>query len=150
MTSSGNPTKWILDSSALHHMTPHMSLLKNCSIPKLPMSVQVANGSYALLKCTDTVSQPIWTFSNVYHVPNLHINLLSIGKLTDLGLNVIFLRDHCLVEDHTSGRQFGTGHRDGGLYLLNSLSLPASPSATALSTESFLQHSISRSSLFHL
>ncbi|TXG71325.1 hypothetical protein EZV62_006260 [Acer yangbiense] len=150
MTSSDTLTKWILDSGASHHMTPHISLLHNTFPPSSPTNIQVANGSYAPLKCIGTVSQPTWTISDVYHVPNLSVNLLSIGKLTDIGLTVTFSSDHCFVQDCTSKKQIGIGHREGGLYLLDSLHLPATQSTATLSYESPLQNLMSRSSLFHL
>lgn len=150
MTSSCNSTKWILDSGASHHMTPHKSLLHDCSPPKLPVSIRVADGSYASLKCIKIISQPTWTLSNVYHVPNLAVNLLSIGKLTDLGLNVVFSNDHCFIQDRTSGRQIGIGYREGGLYLLDSLHLLGSHFVVALTTEHSLQNFALKSSLFHL
>ena len=78
------------------------------------------------------------------------MNLLSIGKLTDIGLTVTFFSDHCFVQDRTSKKQIGIGQREGLLYLLNSLHLPAAQSTTTLSYESSLQNLMSRSSLFHL
>ncbi|XP_068663021.1 uncharacterized protein [Aristolochia californica] len=118
--------KWILDSGATHHMTPHLSLLHDCAQPSHPVNIQVANGSPMPLASVGTVTHPTWSLSDVFHVPHLAVNLLSIGKLTDLGLTITFASDHCLIQDSKSGKQIGIGHREGGLYLLDDLNFPVS------------------------
>ncbi|XP_068645160.1 uncharacterized protein [Aristolochia californica] len=90
------------------------------------VNIPAANGSPMPLASVGTVTNPTWSLSDVFYVPHLAVNLLSIGKLTDLGLTITFASDHCLIKDRKSGRQIGIGHREGGLYLLDDLKLPVS------------------------
>jgi len=48
------------------------------------------------------------TLKNVFHVPKLSTNLISIQKLTkDLSYNVIFDSNICVLQDKNLGRTIG-------------------------------------------
>jgi hypothetical protein len=57
-------------------------------------------------------------------VPNLSLNLLSVGQLCELGLELHFSKRDCDVQDPQTGQLIGTTHKIGRLFELSSLHLP--------------------------
>ena len=74
------------------------------------------------------------SLSNVYHISNITLNLASIGRLCDSGNLVTFSSCYCFVKDLQSQKLIGTGHRKGGLYVLDELKVPATATATIAAT----------------
>ena len=69
----------------------------------------------------------------VSHVPQLTMQLMSAGQITDHGCRIIFEADSCCVQDIRTGLLVGTGprHSDSqGLWELDWLHLPSPPTAT--------------------
>lgn len=62
------------------------------------------------------------------------MNLLSVGQLCDLGLNVIFSSSDCIIQDHLTKKQIGTGHKVGRLYAVDKLHIPCSPITSLFAT----------------
>ena len=73
-----------------------------------------------------TVNTANLSLSNTYFIPSLALNLVSVGQLCDLGLNVLFSPHGCQVQDLQTGQILGTGRKVGRLFELTSfrLSLP--------------------------
>ena len=70
----------------------------------------------------------------VSFVPQLSMNLLLVGQITDQNCFIGFDDSSCFVQDRRTGRVIGTGQRRRGsssLYVLDTLSLPASATSTA-------------------
>ena len=65
-------------------------------------------------------------------VPKLHLNLLSVGQLTKLDLNLFFSSHGCLVQDSRTGQIFGTTGKVGWLFELTSLHFPSSSVSTPI------------------
>ena len=74
-----------------------------------------------------TMTSPIVTLLNTYHVPNLNFNLASIGELCDLGLTVTFSSNGCQVQYPHMGKIVDMVCKVGRLFELTSLRLLASP-----------------------
>uniref|UniRef100_A0A2N9FLT4 Integrase catalytic domain-containing protein n=1 Tax=Fagus sylvatica TaxID=28930 RepID=A0A2N9FLT4_FAGSY len=60
-----------------------------------------------------SISTPNLSVSDVFCVPKLHLNLLSVGQLTELGLNLFFSSRGCLVQDSRTGQIVGTARKVG-------------------------------------
>ena len=45
------------------------------------------------------------TISNVYYVPGMKCNLLSIGQLVQNGYNIFFVNDVCTIMDRAPSKQ---------------------------------------------
>ena len=74
---------------------------------------------------------------NVFHVPQLSTNLVSIQKLTqDLSYRVIFNASFCEFQDQGSRRKIGLAKEHNGLYFLSTSSQPKLVKST-LSTSFF-------------
>jgi hypothetical protein len=59
-------------------------------------------------------------------VPKLHLNLLSVGQLTELGLSLLFSSSSCLVQDSQTRQIVGIVCKVGRLFKLTNLHLPYS------------------------
>jgi hypothetical protein len=91
-----------------------------------------------------SISIPNLSVSDIFCVPKLHLNLLSVGQLTELGLNLFFSSRGCLVQDSRTGQIIGTACKVGRLFELTSLQFPPSSVSTlviAASTSIELWHS---------
>lgn len=57
------------------------------------------------------------TLHNVFHVPNMSCNLLSVSKITlDIECHVIFDSSSCKLQELNSGRMISNGRKTNGLY----------------------------------
>ena len=97
--SSTLPT-WLLDSTCCNHMTssPDVVPLHTSSPDVVPShastslpSIYIANGSLMHVSHLGNVSTPALSVSNVYQIPKLTHNLLSVGQHTELGFSLTFL-----------------------------------------------------------
>jgi hypothetical protein len=147
-SSASNPTlsvtpsissEWFLDSACCNHMTDNPHLTSAHTPPVLP-TITTANGSAMTVSYVDSISTPNLSVSNVFCVPKLHLNLLSIGQLTELGLNLFFSFCGCLVQDSRTGQIVGTAHKVGRLFELTSLHFPSSSvSALVIATSASIE-----------
>ncbi|TXG60844.1 hypothetical protein EZV62_012207 [Acer yangbiense] len=84
---------WVLDSEASHHMSPNLSSFVSLC-PASSLSVMTTNGTHMPLAGVGSVVTLCVSLSNVYHIPNLTFNLVSVSR------------------------------RQGGLYFLDELKVP--------------------------
>jgi hypothetical protein len=139
-------SSWVLDSGASFHVTSDRTQLIG--------SKAVSDGTSVIpfkQKMVYLVLSPIrvlfahLTFLYLMSlVPQLSMNLLSVGLITDHNCFVGFNDSSCFVQVCRTGALIGTGHRRRGapsLYILNTLRLPQSSarvsSAASSSTSSF-------------
>ncbi|GMP92481.1 hypothetical protein CsSME_00042697 [Camellia sinensis var. sinensis] len=97
---------WLFDSGASHHMTPHLSLLQNCTPPLFPITVNAANGS--------------------------GMSAISVGSVLPSAMSAVSIPS--VLYDRMSKQQIGTGRRVGDLYVVESLHLPMTTSPTTFSS----------------
>ncbi|XP_028067417.1 receptor-like protein 15 [Camellia sinensis] len=111
-SSSGIPSfVWLFDSGASHHMTPHLSLLHNCTPHPFPITINAANGS--------------------------GMSVVSVGSVLPSAMSVVSIPPVIYVpqlSDRMSKQQIGTSRRIGDLYVVESLHLPIATSLTAFSS----------------
>jgi len=127
-------SSWVLDSSASFHVTSDKPQLVNCQAVHNGASVQTADGTSCPITSHGSLSTPHFSVPNVSFVPQLSMNLLSVGQITDQNCFIGFYDSSCFVQDRRTGRVIGTGHCRRGsssLYVLDTLSLPASATSTA-------------------
>ncbi|CAL5322797.1 unnamed protein product [Camellia sinensis] len=137
-SSSGiSSSVWLFDSGASHYMTPHLSLLQNCTPPPFPITVNAVNGSGMSVISVGSVlpfAMSVVSIPSVLYVPQLSVSLLSISQLDASSFDVIFSSSICSVQDRISKQQIGTGRRVGDLYVVESLHLPLTTSPTVFSS----------------
>ncbi|CAD6202630.1 unnamed protein product [Miscanthus lutarioriparius] len=89
---------WILDSGASFHMTSNCTSLSSIRPSSTPITVQTADGSTLPVLGHGTLLSSSFHVPTVSYVPNLTMQLISAGKLTDHGCRVIFDSDSCHVQ----------------------------------------------------
>uniref|UniRef100_A0A2N9G1T1 Integrase catalytic domain-containing protein n=1 Tax=Fagus sylvatica TaxID=28930 RepID=A0A2N9G1T1_FAGSY len=75
----GKFSSWLLDSACCNHMTPYPSFFSHTSSARHAPTIHTANGSTMLVRSIGTVSTSKLSISDVFHVPKLSYNLLSVG-----------------------------------------------------------------------
>ncbi|KAI3769398.1 hypothetical protein L6452_00500 [Arctium lappa] len=144
--SGMHSTTWILDSGASFHMSPNSKLFASLNpMPSVP--VMTADGTPMPLAGIGSIVSSNFSLPNVYHIPKLSLNLVSVGQLFDSGYKVSFSPDSCCVQDPRTQKLIGTGRRRGGLYVLDELRLPV---AVAHSADLSSFRLSSKSSSFYL
>ena len=89
-STSGIPSSlWRLDSGASHHMSPHLSSFGSLS-PIPPISVMSASAVPMSVEGVGSVTTPHIVLSDVYYIPKLALNLVSVSQLCKAGNWVFF------------------------------------------------------------
>ena len=92
---SGNT--WYFDSACCNHMSPDSQLFSSVIPTTHAPLIQTANGSYIVASHTGSVSTPKLSLSDTYLIPNLTLNLISVGQLCELGFDLWFGSSGCRV-----------------------------------------------------
>ena len=71
--------------------------------------IRTANNTLMSITHVSYASESHLSLPETYHVPSLAFNLISVGQLCDLGLNVLFSSSRCQVQDLQTGKVLGTG-----------------------------------------
>ena len=115
-------------------MTYNSDIFCSKSLPLQPTSISIADGTIMPVTHIGTISSNDISLSDVYFVPQLSLNLLSVGQLCDLDLHLFFSRNGCLIQDPLTKTTVGTGHKIGRLFELTSFRLPPSRAFVAPTT----------------
>jgi hypothetical protein len=135
----GISSEWFLDSDCCNHMTDNPHLTSAHTPPVLP-TITTADGFAMTVSHVGSISTLNLSVSNVFCVPKLHLNLLSVGQLTELGLNLFFFSRGCLVQDSRTGQIVGIARKVERLFELTSLHfLSSSVSAPVIATSASIE-----------
>ncbi|KAH6783579.1 endonuclease V family protein [Perilla frutescens var. hirtella] len=96
---ASSPTKWVIDSSAIDHMTSNPSLFSTFEPHQTLNPVTLADGSQSIVRGSGTVH------------PTSSLSLSFVLSLPELSFN--------LLSDLTTKHIIGKGHESGGLYILD-------------------------------
>ena len=129
-TISSTSLTWLLNSSCYNHMTSSPDVVPSHTSTSLP-TIYTANGSPMHVSHLGNVSIPALSVSNVYQIPKLTHNLLSIGKLTELGFSLTFSSTGVVVQDSQTGQIVGTARKVERLFELIFLHFPSSCLSTS-------------------
>ena len=106
-------------------MTPNSTIFTSKSIVSNSPAIHTANGSSLPISHVGHVFVSNLSLSNTFLSPKFTLNLLSIGQLCELGLNVIFTSSGCRVQDPKTGLTLGIGRKVGRLFELVNLHIPS-------------------------
>ena len=106
-TISGTSPTWLLDSACCNHMTSSPDVVPSHTSTSLP-TINTANGSLMHVSYLGNVSTPALSISNVYQIPKLTHNLLSIGQLIELRFSLTFSSTGVVMQDSQTGQIVGT------------------------------------------
>jgi len=93
---------WLIDSGCTNHMTNDENIFKQ--LHKSSVSkVRIGNDEYIPVKGKGTVAikgnSGIKLILDVLFVPEIDLNLLSVGQLLEKGYSVVFKDKHCSISD---------------------------------------------------
>ena len=125
---------WLLDSACYNHITPYPSFFSHTSSARHTSTIHTANGSTILVRSIGTISTSKISISDVFHVPKLSYNLLSVGQLVELGYRIILDYFGCFVQDPRTRQELGTGYGIGRLFEISCIRLPATGVSVATSS----------------
>jgi transposase InsO family protein len=119
---SNTMCKWIMDSGATKHMTPHRAAFHTYEVIS-PRNVHMGDDSIVQAIGMGTIVVEVMTngqtkrirIKDALHVPKLHANLLSVSKLLSSGLKVKFHMNECIVKTR-DGKVVAIAPREGNLY----------------------------------
>jgi hypothetical protein len=100
---------WYLDSGASFHMTPHSTLLSTLCPSYHHCTVHIVDGSPLSIAGQGTFCSDSFHVPDVSLVPDLTMQLMSAGQITDHHCRVILDPDFCYIQDHRTGHLVGTG-----------------------------------------
>ena len=141
---SGTFPTWLLNSACCNHMTSSPIVVSSHTFTSLP-TINTANDSPMHVTHLGNVSTLALSVSNVYQIPQLTHNLISVGQLTELGFVLTFFSTGVVMQDSQTGQIVGTTHKVGRLFELIFLYLPSS----RLSASAALGQSTSSLALWH-
>lgn len=122
-----NPDVWILDSGATEHMCSQKEKFMN--LTPLKSHVQVANsekievagiGDIFLNPASECGDQTIF-LANVLYVPNLDGNLLSAGRIEEIGIAISLQDGKAELKNPKENKVILTAHRYGRLYKIEEM-----------------------------
>ena len=88
-TTPSNSSRYI-DYGCYNHMTPNSPIFSIKFVLPRPTTIYIANGSHLDVSHIGSISTHQLSMSDTYLVPNLLLNLLSVGQLCELSLEL-----HC-------------------------------------------------------
>jgi hypothetical protein len=126
---SNSKRRWILDSAATKHMSPHKEgYISLEGAP--PEKIHTAGTESLIARGTGTKqlmikkNQEVTTtirLDEVLWVPNLSSNLLSVPKLTEQGMSILMDRRNVTIKNK-HGVIVAKGRKEGNFYILKDLS----------------------------
>ncbi|KAJ0590430.1 putative RNA-directed DNA polymerase [Helianthus annuus] len=101
--ASGNENLWYLDNGASNHMTGVRSHFKELD-ETVTGQVRFGDGSHVEIKgkgsiLLECMNQEQKIVSQVYYIPSLKTNILSLGQLTETGCKVVMDGDLLTIRD---------------------------------------------------
>jgi hypothetical protein len=133
-SASDLSSTWVLDSGASFHVTSDQSRLASTAPVNKGTSVQTADGTLYHVTHKGSLFNSNFIVPNIFFVPELSMDLLSVGQITNHNCFVGFDDSSCFVQDRHTGDVIGTGRRRKSspcLYILDTLCLPSNHASTA-------------------
>ena len=63
-----------------------------------------------------TISSPCLSLNDTFHILKLSLNLLSVGQLYELSVDLLFTNHGVDVQDLRTGQVLGTSHKVGCMF----------------------------------
>lgn len=134
--NEGSNEVWCIDSGCTAHMCGNRNSLTNFEKPTIgkvnlanKSSIDIAGrGSVSLNVYSDGLTKRV-DLKNTLHVPDLRTNLLSVGKMCDKGLKVIFETDGASVINREGKTVLRADRVNGGLYYVRASLLESNANA---------------------
>ena len=116
---------WFFDTACCNHMTPDESQFSDKAPLEHPITIYTADGTPMLVSHKGTISSPSLSLNDTIHIPKLSLNLLSVGQLCELGIDLLFTNHAVDVQDPRTGQVLGTGRKVGRMFEVHDLKIPS-------------------------
>ena len=90
---------WFFDIACCNHMTPGESQFSDKAPLEHPITIYTIDGTPMSVSHKGTISSPCLSLSDTIHIPKLSLNLLSVGQLCELGINLLFTNHGVDMQD---------------------------------------------------
>ena len=115
-------------------MTPNESQFFDKAPLEHPNTIYTANGTSMPVSHKGTTYSPCLSLSDTFHIPKLPLNLLSVGQLCELGIDLLYTNHGVDVQDPRTGQVLGTGHKVGRIFEVHDLKIPSQVVSAAATT----------------
>ena len=116
---------WFFDTACCNHMTPDESQFSDKAPLEHPITIFTADGTPMPVSHKGTISSSCLSLSDTFHIPKLSLNLLSVGQLCELGVDLLFTNHSVDVQDPRTGQVLGTGRKVGRMIEVHDLKIPS-------------------------
>ena len=106
-------------------MTHDESQFSNKAPLKHPITIYIADGTPMPVSHKGTISSPCLSLSDTIHIPKLSLNLLSVGQLCELGIDLLFTNHSVDVQDPRTSQVLETGRKVGRMFEVHDLKIPS-------------------------
>ena len=132
ITSGKQP--WFFDIACCNHMTPDESQFSDKVPLEHPITIYTVDRTPMPVSHKVTITSPCLSLSDTFHIPKLSFNLLSIGQLCELGIDLLFTNHGMDVQDPRTGPVLGTGRKVGRIFEVHELKIPSQVVSVAATT----------------
>ena len=115
-------------------MTPDESQFSDKTPLEHPITIYTTDGTPMPISHKGTISSPCLSLSDTFHIPKLSLNLLFVGQLCELGIDLLFTNHGVDVQDPRMGQVLGTGCKVGRMFEVHDLKIPLQVVSTAATT----------------
>ena len=88
VTSGKQP--WFFDTACCIHMTPDESQFSNKAPLEHSITIYIADETPMPISHKGTISSPCLSLNDTFHILKLSLNLLYVGQLCELGVDLLF------------------------------------------------------------
>ena len=106
-------------------MTPNESQFSDKAPLEHPITIYITDGTPMPISHKGTTSSPYLSLSDTFHIPKLSLNLLSIGQLYELGIDLLFTNHSVDMQDPRMGQVLGIDHKVGCMFEVHYLKIPS-------------------------
>ena len=103
---------WLLDLACYNHMTPYASHFSQKAPLAPSLIIYITDSSHMSVSHIGTVSSPDLIIPDTYLVPKLSLNLLYVGQLCELGLDLHFSNCGVDMQDPLTSKLLGIGRKN--------------------------------------
>ena len=132
-TTSGKQP-WLFDTACCNHMTLDKSQFFDNAPLEHPITIYTADGTPMPISHKGTISSSSLSLNDTFHIPKLSLNLLSVGQLCELDVDLLFTNHGVDVQDPRTGQVLRTGRKVGRMFEVHDLKIPSQVVSAAATT----------------